>query len=74
MNKRDILELVQAMPEEIDLDELMYRLYLKQKLQAAEAAFQEGRVIPHDEAVRWSQAWFRCRAGGPAADPRLHRQ
>ena len=59
MKKNDILELLQEMPDEIDADELMYRLYLKQKLESAEAAAATGDIMPHDEVVRQSDAWLK---------------
>ncbi|MGH2586189.1 MAG: hypothetical protein ACRDJE_14850 [Dehalococcoidia bacterium] len=59
MNKHDVIAVMEAMPEEFDLDELVYRLRLKQKLEASERALAEGRVLTHEEVVRRSQAWFR---------------
>ena len=47
------------MPEEIDVDDLMYRLYLRQKLEAAEAAAEAGDLIHHDEVVRRSDEWLK---------------
>ena len=32
ITKRQVLELVKDLPDEIDIDELMYRLYLRQNL------------------------------------------
>jgi len=59
VNKHDIIAVMETMPEEFDLDELVYRLRLKQKLEASERAFVDGRVLAHDEVVRRSRAWFR---------------
>ena len=59
MKKNDILELLREMPEEVDVDDLIYRLYLKQKLEAAEDAVKAGDLIPHDEVVRRSDEWLK---------------
>lgn len=59
MKKSDALEVLRTMPEEIDTEELMYRLYLKEKLEAGEAALRAGRVVPHDEVIRRSKESFR---------------
>lgn len=59
VRKSDVLEMLRDMPDEIEPEELMYRLYLKQKLEAGETALREGRVIPHDEVVRRTAQWFR---------------
>ena len=55
MKKNDILELLRDMPEEIDADELIYRVYLRQKLEASEAAVEAGKVLSHEEVVRRSE-------------------
>ena len=59
MKKSDVIELLREMPEDIDADELMYRLYLKQKLETAEAAAEAGEIIPHDEVMRQSDMWLK---------------
>ena len=57
MKKSDVLELLKDMPEEIDVDKLIYTLYLKRKLELAEADITAGRVIPHEEVEREMEAW-----------------
>ena len=59
VNKRDVLALVEAMPEEIDADELIERIYLLKVLEAAEDDVREGRIIPHEELVRRSEEWLK---------------
>jgi hypothetical protein len=59
MKKNDILELLRDMPEEIDAEELMYRLYLRQKLEASEAAVEAGNVLSHEEVVQRSEDWLK---------------
>jgi len=58
MNKREVLELVDRLPDQIDLEQLMHELYLKAKLERAEAAVTAGDVIGHEEVVKRSQEWF----------------
>jgi hypothetical protein len=43
--------LIKELPEKIDIDELMYRLYLRQKLKAAEEDVRETRLISHEEVM-----------------------
>jgi hypothetical protein len=50
--KQQIIELIKDLPEEVDVDEVMYRLYLRQKLEAAEKDIPEGRLISHEEVVK----------------------
>lgn len=57
MRKQEVLDMLSEFPDDLDTEELMYRLYLKAKLERAEAAAQEGKVIPHDEVVRRTSQW-----------------
>ena len=45
ITKRQVLELVKDLPDEIDIDELMYRFYLRQKLETAEKDVREGNLF-----------------------------
>lgn len=58
ITKHQVLELIRDLPEEVDIDEIMYRLYLRQKLESAEKDVREGRVISHEEVVRETSQWF----------------
>jgi hypothetical protein len=59
VNKQELLDLLRDFPEEFDTDELMYRLYLTQKLSVAEQAAAAGEVISHEEVVRRTAEWSR---------------
>ena len=59
MKKEEILELLRDMPEDIDADDLIYRLYLKQKLETGEAAAEAGDVLPHEAVVKRSREWLK---------------
>lgn len=59
MNKRDVLQVVEGMPDEIDLDELIYRFYVIRKLERAEEDLRAGRTISHEEFVRRSNEWLK---------------
>ena len=58
VKKRDLLRLLENMPDEIDADQLMYRLYVMQKIEAGEAALQAGDVIPHEEVENEIEGWL----------------
>jgi predicted transcriptional regulator len=57
--KKQILELVKDLPEEVDIDEVMYRLYLRQQLEAAEEDVREGRLVSHEEVMKETSQWFK---------------
>jgi hypothetical protein len=57
MKKSEVLELLQEMPEDLDVEKLIYTLYLRQKLEIAEADLAAGRVISHEEVEREMEEW-----------------
>jgi hypothetical protein len=59
VNKRDVLAILDNMPEMLDPEELMYRIYVLQKIEAGEADIRAGRLIPHDEVFRRSKEWLK---------------
>ena len=58
MNKQEVLDLIDHLPEQIDPEQLMTELYLKAKLDRAEAAVARGDILSHEEVVQESQRWF----------------
>ena len=50
--------LLKELPDKVDIDEVMYRIYLLQKIEAGEADIQEGRIRSHKDVVdRISKKW-----------------
>jgi len=46
------------LPEKIDTEEVMYRLYLMEKIEAAEHDLRDGKTLSHDEAqLRLAKKW-----------------
>jgi hypothetical protein len=43
---------IDALPEDASLDDIMEALYLRAKLERAERSIEEGRGIPHEEAKK----------------------
>ena len=59
MRKQDVLDLVQQMPDEFDIEELQYHLYVLEKLRRSEESIRAGRVVSHEEAKRRMDEWRR---------------
>lgn len=57
--KQRIYEIIKDLPDEVDIDEIMYRFYLIQKLESAEKNISEGRLISHDKVVEETSKWFK---------------
>ena len=56
--KKQILDIVNNFPEEIEIEEIIYRLYLKEKLELAEKDIMNGDIISHDDLVQETKTWF----------------
>ncbi|MBI4689449.1 MAG: hypothetical protein HY754_04155 [Nitrospirae bacterium] len=50
--KSEIEKILKELPEKVDIEEMMYRLYLLQKIEAGEADIHEGRTLSHSEAMK----------------------
>lgn len=58
VDKQAVLEIVDHLPEPIDPERLIGELYLREKLDRAEAAIAGDDVVSHEEVVERSQQWF----------------
>ncbi|MEK6280079.1 MAG: hypothetical protein AABN95_06965 [Acidobacteriota bacterium] len=47
--KADALELISRLPDEVTWEDIMYRLYVKSKIEDGIKAAEEGRIVSHDE-------------------------
>ncbi len=47
--KHDALKLIDGLPEEATWEEILYKLYVKKKIEAGIKAADEGRVVSHEE-------------------------
>jgi len=47
--KEDAIELISRLPEEVTWEDIMYRLYVKRKIEEGIKAAEEGHVVSHDE-------------------------
>ena len=57
MQKEEVLELVRQLPDEVDVKVVIYRLYLPEKLAAAEADIAAGRMLSPEEVREQARTW-----------------
>lgn len=50
--KQAARELIEQLPESVSWNELMYELYVKQKIEEGLKELDEGRGLPHEEVKR----------------------
>lgn len=58
MQKERILEVVEALPDDVDVDSLIERLYLLRRLELAEEEIAAGQLVEHDDVERRFAKWL----------------
>jgi hypothetical protein len=58
MQKQRVQEVVEGLPENVDIDELIERLYVLRRLEVAEEELSAGDVIDHDEVEKRMAQWL----------------
>ena len=56
--KEIVEEILEQLPDEATLEEVQYRLYVRQKIEQGLADVEAGRVISHDEVKLRAQKWL----------------
>ncbi len=59
MQKERIQQVVDELPQEVDFDQLMERLYLLHKIDIGEKQIAEGQGVPLEEAKKRLEQWLR---------------
>jgi hypothetical protein len=59
IGKDEVMKLMNQFPEQVDVEELIYRLYLLEKLKAAEEDIAAGRTLPPGEVRVQAASWRR---------------
>ena len=58
MQKERIVEVVDALPDEVDVDSLIEKLYLLRRLEIAEQEITAGKLIRHEEVEKRFATWL----------------
>ncbi|QWR76002.1 hypothetical protein [Candidatus Magnetomonas plexicatena] len=59
LQKKEIHNLIDDLPDVVEVDEVIYRLYLRQKLEFAESDINDGNLISHGDVVKETVNWFK---------------
>ena len=59
--KEEAKRLIEKLPDDATWDDVMYEVYVRQKIDAGLTAAEEGRVVSHDDVKKtvWSPAFGR---------------
>ena len=55
--KKQSLDAISRLPESANIDDMMYRLYVIDKVRKGEDAVKRGEVIPVEDLKREMRAW-----------------
>ena len=55
--KQDALETISKLPDDTDMDEIMYRLYVLDKIRKGQEAISQGRTVSSEELRREIDSW-----------------
>jgi len=57
IKKKEMLQMIRQLPNKVDIEELIYRLYLREKLAGAEKDIASGRTLSIQEMRRQAAQW-----------------
>jgi hypothetical protein len=55
--KQDALEALQRLPDDVDIEEIMYRLYVLENIRRGQQDVELGRSIPAAQLLQDIQTW-----------------
>ena len=55
--KEDVISMIQQMPEDSSVSDIMAELYFRQKVDAGLKELDEGKGIPHEEVKERLKKW-----------------
>ncbi len=55
--KQEAIKVISRMPESAEIDDIMYRLYVIDKVRKGREAVREGRTLAMDELKREVESW-----------------
>jgi len=55
--KQDALETIGKLPDDTDMDEIMYRLYVLDKIRKGQQAVEQGKTTTSEDLKREIETW-----------------
>ncbi|TFF97605.1 MAG: hypothetical protein EU547_03860 [Promethearchaeota archaeon] len=57
--KKEVISLIKERSEDVNLEDIMYHLYVKQKLLKAKEDIAQTKTYSHDEVKKMAKKWLR---------------
>ena len=55
--KQEALKTIDQLPDDADMDEIMYRLYVLDKIRKGQEAAERGKTVTSEQLKRETEAW-----------------
>lgn len=55
--KQEALDAIQRLPDTVDTEEIMYRLYVLENIRRGQSDAQQGKTTPAEQLLRDIQTW-----------------
>ncbi len=55
--KQEVMNAISSLPEATSIDEIMYRLYVIEKVRKGKRAVEDGKTVSVDELKREIESW-----------------
>ncbi|HEX5278042.1 MAG TPA: hypothetical protein VFW42_10275 [Fluviicoccus sp.] len=55
--KQEALDAIQRLPDNADMEEIMYRLYVLENIRKGQEDAEQGKTTPAEQVLRDIQAW-----------------
>jgi predicted transcriptional regulator len=56
--KGEVIKLIQELPENVTLEDILYKLYVRAKIEEGLKEIEDGKGIPHEEAMERISKWL----------------
>jgi predicted transcriptional regulator len=56
--KEEVIKIIEELPESATIEDIMHQLYVRAKIQAGLKELDDGKGIPHDEAMERISKWL----------------
>ena len=57
--KEEVISLIKEMPDNVDLDDIMYHLYVKRKILKGKEDIKQGKVYTHEQVKEMAEKWLK---------------
>lgn len=56
--KEEVIEVLSQLPNDVTLEEIQYRLYVRQKIQRGLKHAEEGKILTHEQVTTRMKKWI----------------